>query len=363
LAHLLAKLKTLSSMTKDNIISQNLTIISALKLMDEIKRKLLIIVEEDNKFKGVLSLGDIQRAIINQKSFETPINEIFREIITVANQNQSFEEIKSIMIEQRVEAMPVIDNSGYLTTVYYWEDIIDEKQKKITEINLPVIIMAGGEGTRLRPLTNVIPKPLVPIGEKTMIETIIDNFFKFNCSQYYISVNYKSALIKYYLDQHVTKNIELNYFQEDKPLGTAGSLTLLKGKINETFFVSNCDILVEDDYYEILKYHRENKNELTVVAAVKNFSIPYGTIETGEEGLLKSITEKPDINYLINSGMYILEPGLIDEIPENTFYHITSLILKLKSENRRVGVFPVSDKSWIDIGEWKEYFKYLNIHQ
>jgi len=350
-------------MKKDNIIYHDLTIIDALKLMDEIKRKLLIIVEKNDKFIGVLSLGDIQRAIINQKPFETPINEIFREIITVASTKQSFEEIKSIMIERRVEAMPIINEEGYLTDVYYWEDIIEENQKTLSEINLPVVIMAGGEGTRLRPLTNVIPKPLVPIGDKTMIETIIDNFSKFNCHQYFISVNYKSELLKYYLDQHVSENNQLIYFKEDKPLGTAGSLTLLKGKIKQTFFVSNCDILVEDDYSEILKYHRENKNELTVVAAVKNFSIPYGTIETGEEGILKKITEKPDVNYLINSGMYILEPHLIDEIPTDSFYHITSLINKLNTENRRVGVFPVSDKSWIDIGEWKEYFKYLNINQ
>jgi dTDP-glucose pyrophosphorylase len=363
LARLREKLKTLFNMKKDNIISQDITIIGALKLMDDIKRKLLIIVEHDNKFKGVISLGDIQRAIINQKPFETLITEIFREIITIANPEQSFEEIKAIMIEKRVEAMPVIDSFGYLKNVYYWEDIFDDNQKEIGDINLPVVIMAGGEGTRLRPLTNVIPKPLVPIGDKTMIETIIDNFFKFNCTQFHVSVNYKSDLIKYYLDQHISDQINLHYFQEDKPLGTAGSLTLLKGKIKQTFFVSNCDILVDDDYHEILKYHRENKNELTVVAAVKNFSIPYGTIETGEEGLLKNITEKPDINYLINSGMYILEPELIDEIPNNTFYHITSLINKLKAENRRVGVFPVSDKSWIDIGEWKEYFKYLKINQ
>ena len=271
-------------MKKDNIISQRLTIIDALKLMDELKRKLLIIVEDDNKFIGVISLGDIQRAIINQKPFETEIHEIFRKIITVANEDQSFEEIKAIMIENRVEAMPVVDAKGFLIKVHYWEDIIEENTKLLKDINLPVVIMAGGEGTRLRPLTNVIPKPLVPIGEKTMIETIIDNFNKYNCFKFYISVNYKSDLIRYYLEKNVSDNIQLNYFEEDHPLGTAGSLTLLQGKINETFFVSNCDILVEDDYYEILKYHRENNNELTVVAAVKNFSIPYGTIETGEEG-------------------------------------------------------------------------------
>jgi NDP-sugar pyrophosphorylase family protein len=138
-------------------------------------------------------------------------------------------------------------------------------------------------------------------------------------------------------------------------LGTAGSLSLLKGKIDKTFFVTNCDIKIDQDYAEILKYHLENKNELTVVAAVKSYEIPYGTIETKENGLLASMAEKPEIRLNINTGFYILEPQLIDEIPQDTFYNITDLIEKLQSEGRRVGVFPVTQNSWKDIGEWKEY--------
>lgn len=348
-------------MDYDNIISPDFKIVDCLKRMDEIGRKLLIIVKEENEFAGVISIGDIQRAIINQTDLNNQVSSITRNIITVANVKESREEIKAKMLELRTECMPVVDDNGFLKELIFWEDIIEEKKKGTgTPMILPVVIMAGGKGTRLQPLTNIIPKPLIPISEKTIIETIISNFTVYGCRKFYLSVNYKSDLIKYYLDEHLNGEVEVEYFEEEKPLGTAGSLTLLKGKINETFFVSNCDILVDDEYDQILEYHRNNKNELTVVAALKHISIPYGTLETGDAGILKAITEKPELTYMINSGLYVLEPGLLDEIPQNEFYHITALINKLIGEGRRVGVFPVSEGSWHDIGEWKEYFKLLN---
>ena len=140
-------------------------------------------------------------------------------------------------------------------------------------------------------------------------------------------------------------------------MGTAGSLSLLKGKVNETFFVSNCDIIIEQDYSEILDFHRANQNEISIVAALKHYPIPYGTIESCEGGKLVNITEKPELTFKINSGMYILEPHLLEEIPKNQFFHITHLIEKIHQRRGNLGVFPVSEKSWKDIGEWDEYLK------
>lgn len=219
--------------------------------------------------------------------------------------------------------------------------------------------MAGGQGTRMKPLTNIIPKPLIPIGEKTIIENIMDSFLEYGCSEFHLSVNYKSEVIRHYFEALANEAYHISYFEEDKPLGTAGSLQLLKDKIHSTFFVSNCDILINQDYGELLDFHRENKNEITVVAAMKHYPIPYGTIETKEDGLLAALIEKPEYTFKINAGFYILEPHLLDEIPRSKFYHITHLIEKLNSENRRVGVFPISQKSWQDIGEWSEYLDFL----
>ncbi|NQU84277.1 MAG: mannose-1-phosphate guanylyltransferase, partial [Mariniphaga sp.] len=200
--------------------------------------------------------------------------------------------------------------------------------------------------------------PLIPLDKKTIAEHIIDNFKNIGCNKFYFSINYKSEMIKQYFKE-LDKNYSVEFFEEDKPLGTAGSLHLLNGKIDKTFFISNCDIIIKDDYREIYKYHKEYKNELTIVGSFRHYHIPYGTLETGEDGRLISLQEKPQLSFLINSGMYILEPHLINEIPKNEFFHITDLIVKIKARNGRVGVFPVSEKSWIDIGEWDKYLRVI----
>ena len=156
---------------RPNIVNKDISIISAMKLMDRINRKLLFVVEPDNKFVGVLSLGDIQRAIIQKISLEQPILTILRKIITTATTTQSFDEIKNIMLEKRTESMPVIDEYGYLDRIVEWSNITEDLNPKEKQVlGLPVVIMAGGVGSRLKPLTNVIPKPLIPIGEKTIAE-------------------------------------------------------------------------------------------------------------------------------------------------------------------------------------------------
>lgn len=336
------------------LISHKKTIISAMKHMDLIKRKLLIVLEE-NKYLGLVSIGDIQRAIIKNHKLTEPVSSIMRKDYIVAKPNQNIDDIKKLMIKLRAEFMPVVDSKNNLIDVYFWEDLFGETKKEpFFRFNLPVVIMAGGLGARLRPLTNVLPKPLIPIKDKTFIEEIFERFSNQGCDTFYISVNYKAELIEYYLQQQ-NLPYKLNYFQEDQPLGTAGSLSLLKGKINETFFVSNCDILIDQDYSEVLNYHLENKNEITIVAALKHYPIAYGTIETGDNGKLLKLIEKPEVTFKINSGMYILEPHLLNEIPSNKFFHITELIENINARGGKAGVFPVSEKSWKDVGNWNEY--------
>jgi len=341
---------------KNLTINRDTTISSAMKHMDKAPSKLLIVVSED-KYIGLLSIGDIQRAIIKNHKLNEKVSAIMRNDYIVAQPGQELNTIKKLMLKLRAEFMPVVDENNHLVNVYFWEDLFGEtKTEPLFRFNLPVVIMAGGLGTRLKPLTNVLPKPLIPVNDKTFIEEIFERFSDHGCNTFYISVNYKAELVEYYLSkQNLPYNIQ--YVKEDKPMGTAGSLSLLKGHIKETLFVSNCDILIDQDYSEVLKYHRENKNEITVVAALKHYPIPYGTIETGENGKLLALTEKPEISFKINTGIYILEPHLLNEIPENVVFHMTQLIENVNKRNGRVGVFPVSEKSWKDIGAWGEYLK------
>jgi dTDP-glucose pyrophosphorylase len=340
-------------------IEKKSAIISALRQMDERKVKLLLVLDND-KFCSLLSIGDIQRAIIANIPLDTAVERILRKKVKVAKEGDDREDIIAYMKERRNDFMPVVDDNGNIADVIFWEDISTYKEVKVKEkFALPVVIMAGGKGTRLRPLTNILPKPLIPIGEQTLVEDIMDRFVECGCDKFYMSVNYKADVIKQYFEYQAAKHYNIIYFQEDKPLGTAGSLHLLADMIQETFFVSNCDIVIDEDYSEILKYHRENHNEITIVAAMKNISIPYGTLETKAEGLLAEIREKPNYTFKINTGMYILEPHLLPEIPKDEFYHITFLIEKLCNQNRRVGVYPINEGSWTDIGNWDEYRQFM----
>lgn len=351
-------MKKYSKKIEQRAIDINKSIIDSLLLMERISTKLLLVFKE-NSFKGVVSIGDIQRSVIKNIPMNSSIEVVMRNKFTYASISDEKIDIKHKMVEQRIECMPVLDEKGELVDVILWEELFQARAFKSVNINLPVVIMAGGKGTRLKPLTNIYPKPLIPIGEKTIVESIMDHFVSYGCHKFYFSVNYKADVIKNYFDFLANPDYELNYFQEDKPMGTAGSLRLLKDQISSTFFVSNCDIIIDEDYASILDYHRQNKNELTVVAALKTYSIPYGTIVTGENGLLQTIEEKPNLTFKINTGLYILEPSLLNDIP-NEFFHITHLINKLKNEGRRVGVYPVSQKDWMDMGDWKEYLKMIN---
>ncbi len=331
----------------------------AMQSMDKLSSKLLIVVDDNGFYCGLLSIGDIQRAILNGKSLDTEISEVLRSDYIIAKPEDSKDYIKKIMLSIRAEFMPIVNKQNEIIDVFFWEDIFEkEKQIPLDQFDLPVVIMAGGYGSRVRPLTNVFPKPLLPIGDKSMLEEIFSRFYSHGSNRFYISVNYKAELIEFYLaNQNLPYSIE--YFKEDKPLGTAGSLHLLKGKLNSTFFVSNCDILINQDYAAILQYHREQKNEITLVSALKNIDIPYGTLNTGMNGVLESLSEKPSFTFQINSGMYILEPSVLNDVPVNEFFHITHLIEKLMKENRRVGVFPVSEKSWVDMGTLDDYIKII----
>jgi dTDP-glucose pyrophosphorylase len=347
-------------LVKQISISCNETILNALKQMDAIKRKLLLVVSEEGFFYGLLSIGDIQRAIINNIALDAHISHILRTDIKIAHVSDDVEAIKGYMKERRNEFMPILGETNTIVDVIFWEDLFKKELiKEQKRLGLPVVIMAGGEGSRLRPLTNVLPKPLIPIGGQTILEDIMDRFVDCGCNDFYLSVNYKAETIKSYFNNLNKPQYHISYFQEDKPLGTAGSLHLLKDKIHSTFFVSNCDIVIDEDYANILDYHKDSHNEITIVAAIKNYSVPYGTLETCAGGQLKSIHERPIYNFKINTGMYILEPHLLKEMPQNEFYHITSLIDKLCKGKRNVGVFPISEGSWVDIGNWDGYLRLI----
>ena len=349
-------MRDISSVT----ISPSTTLLAALKTMDERKVKTLFVFE-GNHFEGLFTLGDVQRAIIKNIGLDKEVGSILDRHKIYGYNTESEDIILEKMRSIRAEVMPILDEDGTIIDIWFWDEIFNEQEpNNRPQIDLPVVIMAGGKGTRLKPITNVIPKPLVPVGDKTILEVIMDQFEGIGCHKFYMSVNYKADMMKYYLSQ-LDHKYDIEFFMEDKPLGTIGSVSLLKGKITTPFFVSNCDSINEQDYRDVWDYHVQNHNDMTIVTMVKSFKIPYGVIETGEDGLMTALKEKPEQTYQVNTGVYILNPELINEIPQGEFFHITHLMEKVQARGGRVGCFPVSEHSWKDMGEWPEYLRMIKV--
>jgi dTDP-glucose pyrophosphorylase len=336
-------------------VQGDMTLVQAMRRMDELDRKLLLVFKGGH-FLGVLSVGDIQRAIIRNHPLETPVADVMRASMRMARDTDDRERVRQLMLDFRTECMPMVDASGALVDVLFWEDEFPvTMHRDERKLEVPVVIMAGGLGSRLKPLTNIIPKPLVPIGEKPIIQLIIEGFRRLGVKEFHLTVNYKHEMIRYFFDHLEGRDYSVDYVLEDRPLGTAGSLQLLKDRLKGRFFVSNCDILVDQDHRAIHDYHVENRNDITLVGVLKHYHIPYGTLETGAGGELLGMREKPDLTFMVNSGLYILERHVIDLIPEGGHMDITTLIEQVRAGGGRVGVFPVSERSWFDIGEWNEY--------
>lgn len=333
-------------------ISEDITIKDALKKLDQTAKKILLVTEESGYLKGIVTDGDIRRWILKNGDLSEKVNIIMNTspISVVENEVKS---AKDILKKRKIEAIPVVDDNNHVTDIVFWHDKFGSKLNHYNKLDNPVVIMAGGKGTRLQPYTKILPKPLIPIGDTPIVERIINRFHEYGCDNYYLTVNYKKNMIKAYFEDK-EKKYKVKYIEEEQPLGTAGSLHLLRGKLDKTFFVSNCDILIEGNYSEMLKYHKENNNKITLISSLKHYTIPYGIIEIDSDSTVQRMVEKPEYDYLVNTGMYILEPECLYDIPENTFYHITELINKYIENGEKVGVFPVSENAWLDMGQFKE---------
>ncbi|MFA6357065.1 MAG: nucleotidyltransferase family protein [Candidatus Omnitrophota bacterium] len=337
---------------KKILINPEQAIKHVLKHMDAVGEKTMFVVDKENKLLGTVTDGDIRRWILKGRSLLDNVSSVMNCKPISLSKEFKQEQAKVVMIKKELGCLPVIDNEGSVVSAVWWVDLFKNKLKKQKSLKLPVVIMAGGEGARLHPFTKILPKPLMPIGDKPIIELIINKFFDYGCQDFYLSLNYKSNIIKAYFSDFEHK-YKINYILENKPLGTAGSLHFLKNRIKKTFFVSNCDILIEADYADILKFHHQRKNKITLVSSMKNFTIPYGVCKIQNGGILKNIREKPEYDFLVNTGMYILEASVLVDIPRNQFYDITDLINDYLKKGEKIGVYPVSEKSWLDMGQFE----------
>lgn len=338
---------------KEMFVSPEASIKEAFKRMDAAGKKIVFVVDPKDKLLGVVTDGDIRRWILKGQSLDDRIYVITNRKPRMLKKGFKIEDAREAMLSLEINSIPVVDEDQRMVSAVWWTDLFEKRKKGKALQDTAVVIMAGGEGTRLSPFTHVFPKPLIPIGDKPLIELIIDRFVESGCSDFYLSVNYKANILKAYFSE-LEHGYKLNYIQEEQPLGTAGSLYMLRDKIKKPFFVSNCDILVDADYPEILNFHTENSNSITLVVSMKHYKIPYGICRIENGGSLKEIAEKPEYDFLVNTGMYLLEPSTLRDIPEGKRYDITDLINDYLKNGKKVGVYPVSDKSWLDMGQWQQ---------
>ena len=343
---------------KQFLINKEESILNSMKKIDQNTNKLLFLIDKSKILIGSLTDGDIRRWILSGKALSEESYKACNKSPSFVNEDYTVQEVKELMLSKNIKCVPVLSNCNIIIDVLLWFDVFNNEKIEIPkkQIKCPVVIMAGGFGARLAPFTTILPKPLIPVGDKTMVEHIIDQFLPYGIDKFYMTVNHKFKIIKAYFED-VEKDYFLNLVKENKPLGTAGSLKLLKEEIDDVFIVTNCDIVIHADYSEIIDLHIKSGNDITLVSSMMSHKIPYGVCEIDKGGVLIKINEKPEHDFLISTGMYILNKKVLNLIPDNEFFHITHLIEKVKTQGGLVGVFPISEKSWDDTGEWDEYKK------
>ena len=347
---------------KDITIHPSSTIKEAMEALDKTAEKVLLVVDDDQRLIGALTDGDIRRHILKERDLIGTIQSAYnKKPFFVFQEDLDIEKIKHILTKNIIDLVPILNQGRKVVDFVTWEKAFGNNRRSGDQkLDASVVIMAGGRGTRLEPFTKVLPKPLIPVGDKPIIDHIIDRFRDYGISEFYLTIHHMSKIIQAYFEEK-EPDYSIGFAEEDEPRGTAGSLKLLADKLNKPFFVSNCDIIIETDYADLYRFHMQNNYDITLVASAKQFNIPYGICELNGGGSLERIKEKPEYNFLVNAGMYVLNPAVLELIPDNQLFHITHLIDKIKEKGGQTGVYPVSENAWIDVGQWAEYRKSLKV--
>lgn len=316
----------------------------------------LVFVCKGGRLLATVTDGDIRRYILAGGDLEGEVSQAAH-YSPVFVYPEEREEAKDIMIRRSITALPVVDHDNRIMDILFlrYPDEADAEEAK-DGLDVPVIIMAGGKGQRLKPFTDILPKPLIPLGEKTITERIIMRFQKYGCNRFYMIINYKKNFIKaYFADNEMNYNIQ--FVEEEKFLGTAGGLKLVQGKVTGDFFVSNCDILIDADYQAILEEHVRKQCVITLVCAHKKYQMPYGTVEGDEEGYVCNMQEKPVLSYNINTGLYVINEKFLEMVPQDTFVDMTELIGDCIRKKEKVGIYLIEEEQWLDTGQMEELEK------
>ena len=332
-------------------LAPDATVLEALRKLDETGQRILFIAPE-GRLQAALTDGDIRKFFLRGG---TPDQTVDRAAnyhplsLPIAERGRA----REVLQAHRIDALPILDKRGVITDIVFAYKLDVDNRKRV---DIPVVMMAGGLGTRLYPYTKILPKPLIPVGEQPITELIIDRFRDFGCHDFTMIVNYKRGMIKSYFTD-LEKDYTVHFADEDVFMGTGGGLCLLKGKIQSPFFFTNCDTLLDVDFGDIYEYHKKHGNLVTMICAFKHYTVPYGVVELGQDGGIAAMREKPELDFLTNTGVYVVEPRVVEEMRDGEVIGFPDVIERYRAAGEKVGVYPIGENSWMDMGQLEELEK------
>ena len=332
-------------------LAPDATVLEALRKLDETGQRILFIAPE-GRLQAALTDGDIRKFFLRGG---TPDQTVDRAAnyhplsLPIAERGRA----REVLQAHRIDALPILDQRGVITDIVFAYKLDVDNRKRV---DIPVVMMAGGLGTRLYPYTKILPKPLIPVGEQPIAELIIDRFRDFGCHDFTMIVNYKRGMIKSYFTD-LEKDYTVHFADEDVFMGTGGGLCLLKGKIQSPFFFTNCDTLLDVDFGDIYEYHKKHGNLVTMICAFKHYTVPYGVAQLGQDGGIAAMREKPELDFLTNTGVYVVEPRVVEEMRDGEVIGFPDVIERYRAAGEKVGVYPIGENSWMDMGQLEELEK------
>ncbi|MCJ8327986.1 MAG: nucleotidyltransferase family protein [Campylobacterales bacterium] len=338
---------------KNLILKKDSTIKEALEIIDSGAMKIALVLNEKEQLIGTLSDGDIRRGLLKSLTLDDSIESIIFRTPTVCYVEDTKEKILDIAIKNKVYQIPIVDKDMKILGIEEVDELLRVKEK-----DNKVVLMVGGLGTRLRPLTDHTPKPMLKVGNKPILETIILNFKKYGFVNIILCVSYKAEIIEEYFGDGSSFGVNIEYIHEDKRMGTAGALSLIRDKLKKDFFVMNGDLLTNINFEHMMDYHLVNKSISTMGVREYDFQVPYGVVNLDNENII-SIDEKPLHKFFVSAGIYVLGKEVLDYIPNDEFYDMPTLFETLIKDKKKCISFPIREY-WLDIGRLEEFEKANN---
>lgn len=328
---------------RDILVRKDATILESIKVIDAGAIQIALVVDDDRRLIGTVTDGDIRRAILRNVPLTEPVATAMNPQPTTVRMDEDRETVLAKMRVKQLRQIPVLDDDGRVVSVEVMEELLGSARRPNW-----VVLMAGGAGTRLYPLTEDCPKPLLKVGNKALLETIVENFVQYGFHRFFISVNYKAEMILEHFGDGSRWGIDIQYLHERRKLGTAGCLSLLPERPTEPFFVMNGDLLTNVNFNHLLEFHREHKAAATMCVREYDFQVPYGVVRLDEHKVL-SIDEKPIHRFFVNAGIYVLEPKALDVVEAERSLDMTTLLETMMGNGEETSVFPIREY-WRDIG-------------